>query len=348
MNEADKCLYVAKRNGRNQVVRRDTVPDDLIVDESKISRTKPAESDSPTTIPFPAVTALFSALAYRDSDTAEHSRRVADLVVEVASGFLKPGEVYVLEVAALLHDIGKIGVPDAILLKAGSLTEEEWQLMKTHERIGVEIIHSAFCCNELSEIVRSHHVWYDGRSRDVQLPKEQELPVGARLMMIADAFDSMTSNTVYRKGRSYEDAFKELLRYSGKQFDPELVERFILAIAKRRSYAAPDLGRVNKQAALQLGSEIQRLADTVDARDFAGLQALAARLGSTANKAGVVPIADLAEQLDACLSSETEDLAEVLKLTQGLIGMCRAAQRTFLDDATALGSRKSAANNSVS
>jgi diguanylate cyclase (GGDEF)-like protein/PAS domain S-box-containing protein/putative nucleotidyltransferase with HDIG domain len=336
MNEADKCLYVAKRNGRNQVVRRDAVPDDLIVDESKISRTKPAEADATTAIPFPAVTALFSALAYRDSDTAEHSRRVADLVAEVASGFLPASDVYVLEVAALLHDIGKIGVPDAILLKAGPLTEKEWQLMKTHERIGVEIVHSAFCCDELSEIVRSYHAWYDGRSSDVQLPKGQELPVGARLMMIADAFDSMTSDTVYRKGRSYEEGFKELLRYSGKQFDPELVERFIRSIARRQQSSVPVLGKINKQAALQLGSEMQRLAETVDARDFAGLQALAARLGSTASKAGVTPIAEAAEQLDACLGQETDDLKEVLNLTQNLISLCRATQRTFLDDASAL------------
>jgi hypothetical protein len=241
-----------------------------------------------------------------------------------------------LEVAALLHDIGKIGVPDAILLKAGPLTEKEWQLMKTHERIGVEIVHSAFCCDELSEIVRSYHAWYDGRSSDVQLPKGQELPVGARLMMIADAFDSMTSDTVYRKGRSYEEGFKELLRYSGKQFDPELVERFIRSIARRQQSSVPVLGKINKQAALQLGSEMQRLAETVDARDFAGLQALAARLGSTASKAGVTPIAEAAEQLDACLGQETDDLKEVLNLTQNLISLCRATQRTFLDDASAL------------
>lgn len=331
MNEADKCLYVAKRNGRDQVVRRDTVPDDLVVDESKISRTKPVESEATTSIPFPAVTALFSALAFRDSDTAEHSRRVADLVVEVANDFMPASDVYVLEVAALLHDIGKIGVPDSILLKAGPLTDDEWRIMKRHDRIGVEIIHSAFCCDQLSEIVYHHHVWFNGQSPNVDVPKGEQLSVGARLMMIADAFDMMTTDTVYRKGCSHEEAFKELLRYSGKQFDPQLVERFIRKIASRDRNPSPNLGQINKHAALRLGSEMQRIAETVDARDIAGLQALAARLGTTAHKAGVRSIADAAERLDTALEHEEDDFSKVLELTQDLLMLCRASQRAFLD-----------------
>src|SRR6202035_5880273 len=108
----------------------------------------PSENDIP--IPFHAVTVLTSALAYRDALTAEHSRRVADLCVVASRGIMSERECYVLEVAALLHDIGKLGVPDAILLKPGPLTEEEWKVMGRHDRIGVEIISAAFSSPELT------------------------------------------------------------------------------------------------------------------------------------------------------------------------------------------------------
>ena len=122
VDQADKCLYVAKRNGRNQVVRYDNVPKDLVVDEGSISRTKPQESgevSSAAAVPYGAVAALLSTLAYRHAESAAHSRRVADACVAVSEGLMSPRDSYTLEMAALLHDVGKMGVPDAILLKAG-------------------------------------------------------------------------------------------------------------------------------------------------------------------------------------------------------------------------------------
>jgi len=130
LDQADKCLYVAKRKGRNQVIRLDTVPADLIVDESKVSRTKPTEkiSNDPT-INY-AVTALRSALTFRDHETGMHSHRVASYAEMLAQRVVRPKEVYVIEIAALLHDIGKVGVPDAILLKPSALTSDEWAFME--------------------------------------------------------------------------------------------------------------------------------------------------------------------------------------------------------------------------
>ena len=95
-------------------------------------------------IPFHAVTALVSALAYRHLDTAEHSRRVADLCVMCCEGLISQSEAYILEVAGMLHDIGKLGVPDAILLKPAPLNDQEWAVIRTHERMGEEIITAAF------------------------------------------------------------------------------------------------------------------------------------------------------------------------------------------------------------
>ena len=281
-------------------------------------------------------TSLFMALRCRDPFTAAHALRVALMV----SGWcMKMGveehERDMMEVAALLHDLGVIGIPDKVLHKPDRLDSRETTVVERSRQISAEILRSACSEQTLLDIIEHIPTRYDG-SREGYTLSDKDIPLGSRMIAIVESFDSMTSDTVYRKGRSYEEGFKELLRYSGKQFDPELVERFIRSIARRQQSSVPVLGKINKQAALQLGSEMQRLAETVDARDFAGLQALAARLGSTASKAGVTPIAEAAEQLDACLGQETDDLKEVLNLTQNLISLCRATQRTFLDDASAL------------
>ena len=128
LDQADQCLYVAKRNGRNRVVRFDTVPTKLLIDGTDQSR-KPYHGPGPSNaaaIPYSAVSALVSALSFRDHETAAHSMRVSNYAASLAQRVLSPKDVYVVEIAALLHDIGKVGVPDAILLKPGKLTREEW------------------------------------------------------------------------------------------------------------------------------------------------------------------------------------------------------------------------------
>ena len=138
VNQADACLYVAKREGRNRVIAYNKGM------ETRAAGGVEGGGHERFDIPYQAVTALVTALSYRDANTAEHSRRVADLWPRVADGLLNPAQTYVLEIAALLHDIGKVGVPDEILLKPGPLTKDEWELMGRHDRIGAEIIASAF------------------------------------------------------------------------------------------------------------------------------------------------------------------------------------------------------------
>ena len=320
LEHADKCLYVAKRNGRNQVVRYDQVPEDLVVDESSISRTKEEESYD-NDIPFHAVTALISALAYRDQETASHSRRVADLCVAAAEGLLPMKECYLLEVAGLLHDIGKIGVPDTILLKKEKLGPEEWKAIQNAKRTGVELINTTFGCSELVAIVEGSYLTDTCRRE-----KDINISIGARILKIADAFDAMTN---YRAGMSPRNAFEELRKNSGTQFDPELVERFIQIIKIRGDELLNNSLEVSKEAALSIGLQIERLSIAIDNRDKDGITAIATRLQETARKHGADEFAQKALEITEELKVEA-DLYEVVRATNELIDLCRVTQRTLL------------------
>jgi HD-GYP domain-containing protein (c-di-GMP phosphodiesterase class II) len=134
-------------------------------------------------------------------------------------------EMHVLEFGALLHDIGKIGVPDAILRKPGGLTEDEWEKMKLHPLHGEKILRNIPFLEGASQIVSQHHERWDGTGYPFGL-RGEDIILGARLFAVVDAFDAMISDRVYRKGRSYEEALKELGRCAGTHFDPLIVEAF--------------------------------------------------------------------------------------------------------------------------
>jgi len=325
IHQADRALYVAKREGRNRVVCYNygiaEEDDDVPVEEEPEERIE---------IPYPAVTALVSALSYRDTNTAEHSRRVADLCTRIGCELLEPAQLYVLEIAALLHDIGKIGVPDDILLKPSSLTGDEWELMGRHDRIGVEIITSAFDCPPLSEIIFNHHAFYDGSKGGSHLPKGEDIPLGARLLSIADSYDAMVSDRIYRKGRSHEDAIKELKRCAGTQFDPELVELFSNKINSSSPVIAGGALSIRKQTAIQIGYQVERLAKAVTDQDVGELRSLAADLGVIARSSNIEEIADAAEKIKSEASAEELQWLSLFRDTHELMDLCRATQSDFL------------------
>ncbi len=344
LEQADKSLYFSKRTGRNRVTAYSAVPADFSMEtQTANKRSQLSEADAEVPIPFHAVTALISALNFRDALTAEHSRRVADLCVLTARGLMSERACYVLEVAALLHDIGKLGVPDAILLKPGPLTEDEWKVMSTHDRIGVEIIAAAFSSHELTEIVRTHHARFNGQARTPGLPTGEDIPLSARIVAVADAYDAIVSDRVYRAGRSQEAAFAELRRCSGKQFDPIVVERLIEAVTADDRSRGPEV-MLPKQSALRIGVQIERLASALDSRDFANLSTMAGRLAATAQKEGVTPIAELATDLEKAAANDPE-LVEVVKLTTELLEMCRATQSSYLGSTSMLNEHEAVAAN---
>jgi putative nucleotidyltransferase with HDIG domain len=175
----------------------------------------------------------------RDFETAKHSRDVLALGTMIAEEIgLEVDQV--LRDSLLLHDIGKLGIPDRILLKESSLSEEEWTVMKTHSELGANLLGSHESYKEVSRIVLAHQEHFDGTGYPNGL-KGKEIPLNARIIAIADAYHAMTSDRPYRKALSPVTAARELLNHSGHQFDPTLVKAFIDGLLKKREISESDL-----------------------------------------------------------------------------------------------------------
>lgn len=171
--------------------------------------------------------ALLAALNIRDTETEGHSERVAAYTMAMARRLnLSSEELRAIELGALLHDIGKIGVPDSILYKPGPLTAEEWAIMKQHPVIGYQMCMKIDALRPAAPIVLHHHERWDGQGYPHGLAGDA-IPLGARIFAIADTLDAMTSDRPYRKALSFTEAREEILRCSGKQFDPAMVELFL-------------------------------------------------------------------------------------------------------------------------
>jgi len=176
--------------------------------------------------------ALAAALDARDRDTGGHSSRVTVYTMEMARclSIRKDSADWAdIERASLLHDVGKIGVPDSILNKPGPLTAEEWQEMRKHPAIGYEMLKDVEFLAAAAEIVYSHHERYDGKGYPKGL-KGDEIPLGSRIFAVADAFDAMTSDRPYRRALDWRKAREEILTNSGVQFDPKVVKAFLECI----------------------------------------------------------------------------------------------------------------------
>jgi len=329
LDQADQCLYAAKRNGRDQVVRFDQCPEDIeMPDELEPDVREDA-------IQYSAVTGLLSALSFRSQETAEHSLRVADLSVAIGSELLPRRQLYTLEVSALLHDIGKIGVPDAILNKPGPLSRKEWEIMTKHDDIGVEIVRAAFASDEIANIISGHHYCFSLRnSTSTQSLFQDEIPLCARIITVCDAFDAMVSDRVYRKGMSIEDAFSELRRCSPDQFDPKLVENLIDYVTVNGYSTEPgdSLGN-NSRSAVAIGKHIESICDAIESEDVDLLKSVVEDLKLDAVENRIAPIADAALRLNDAIGAKDSDLLQVLELADEVMGMCRSTRGAFVESA---------------
>src|ERR1700741_680464 len=166
--------------------------------------------------------ALTAALETRDSETHGHSERVVSYSLRLGREYgLNSDEMKALEFGSLLHDIGKIGVPDSILRKPAKLTEEEWERMREHPLHGQQILRGIKFLEGAGKVVAQHHEKWDGSGYPLGL-KAEKIDICARMFAVADAFDAITSDRVYRKAQSYEAAARELDDWADRQFDPKV------------------------------------------------------------------------------------------------------------------------------
>jgi putative two-component system response regulator len=195
----------------------------LIRRRLEVARLKEREAQ----VLFAALKALASAVDAKDPYTARHSMGVTRLALDLADAVGLPADQrYILELAAWMHDVGKIGVPDQILTKPASLSPEEVSLIRTHAVKGCEIIGQIEELRQVATVIRHHHERMDGRGYPDGLAGHA-IPLPARVIAIADSYEAMIADRSYRRGIGVERAIQELRAGSGSQFDPFLVETFV-------------------------------------------------------------------------------------------------------------------------
>ncbi|HTV59658.1 MAG TPA: HD-GYP domain-containing protein [Verrucomicrobiae bacterium] len=233
MNRAAQAAF-ANRNG-STILARETFTVALHVKEME---------EQVVALRTSLICAFNQLLDLKDLNTGVHSTRLAEWALHVGGELgLDERTLADLEVAALLHDIGKIGIPDSILHKPGKLTEAEYELMKKHPEYGWAVLRNVPGMDSACLMILHHHESYDGRGYPAGL-KGEEIPIGSRIVSVIDAFDAMVSSRPYREGLPFEEAERRLLAAKGTQFDADVVDRFLpLARAEMRSvFAAAGTG----------------------------------------------------------------------------------------------------------
>lgn len=230
IESADQAMYQARYGGRNRVCIADVERSTGKIDaQPRAGRKNFQTGEEREMVRIAAgVQALSVAAEARDSGTSVHAHRLVALALATALNLgQSKDDLQLLHLSTVLHDVGKIGIPDAILHKPGPLTDQEWLVMKEHPGIGSRILREiGGSFQQLAEIVIAHHERWDGKGYPNQLAGEA-IPLEARILTVVDSYDAMTSRRVYREPLTVEQARAELLRCSGSQFDPRIVEAFI-------------------------------------------------------------------------------------------------------------------------
>lgn len=233
VDHADQALLNAKRTGRNRVARFDELSH-----ASKLLDEKPPEIEernraNDAEIPYQVVNTLLAALKFRDNQTVEHSRRASQLCREFAQHLgLSPPERVSLEVAALLHDVGRLAIPDALLQKSGKLSEIDFVMARQHHQVSVEILKSCFSDRRLITTVSLSGNWFDGSQGD---PAGEEIPRDSRILAICSLYDDIVHGRGWWHPHKPISALKVLGESSGTRLDPRLLDEFA-ALVKHEGY----------------------------------------------------------------------------------------------------------------
>jgi diguanylate cyclase (GGDEF)-like protein/putative nucleotidyltransferase with HDIG domain len=217
LQAADSALYLSKKAGRNRI---------SLASERDTSQSLDNEIGGEQEV-LSAVHALAATVDAKDSNTYGHSKKTSEYATYLAEALgYTSDKITVIRAAALLHDIGKIRVPDRLLQKAGPLNDEEWLAVREHPKFGVAILKHIKGLDACLPIIQHHHEHFDGQGYPAGLTAEH-IPLDARILAVSDAYDAMTSPRPYRRDRmTHQEAIDELARYAGTQFDPEVVEVF--------------------------------------------------------------------------------------------------------------------------
>jgi putative nucleotidyltransferase with HDIG domain len=209
---------------------------------------------------YGTVSALSQAIDAKDGFTRGHADRVSRIAGAIARELgIAEREIEQIELAGLLHDIGKIGVEDRILMKPARLDEDEQELMRRHPIYGASILEPSAALRPLVPIVLSHHENFDGSGYPQGL-RGEEIPIGARILIVADTYEAMTSDRIYRKAPGHDRAMEQLNRYKGTQFDPVIVRALQTCIQRRGpdSFEANDLPPINYETLAELRRRLAR------------------------------------------------------------------------------------------
>jgi cyclic di-GMP phosphodiesterase len=227
--EREQLLAIVRRAMENRRLKRENLEhqtklESLVSARTEMLRHTLADLERSYDI---TLEALGDALDLKDAETEGHSRRVTAFTIAIARAMELPQEqVRVIARGAFLHDVGKMAIPDAILRKPGRLTGEEQAIMQQHALLGYQMLRRIPFLHEAAEIVYCHQERFDGSGYPRRLRGDQ-IPLGARIFAIADSFDAITSDRPYRAGQSISAGRREIERYAGQQFDPEVVDVFL-------------------------------------------------------------------------------------------------------------------------
>jgi diguanylate cyclase (GGDEF)-like protein len=232
INSADKALLNAKEKGGNRLCAFKEIDKDIVerggketVGELREKLSKMSDRVNRTLLE--SVYAFAKTISAKDSYTGEHAENMVSIVIKIGEKLnLSSAVIEILGQAAILHDLGKVGVPDDILHKKEKLTKEEYEIIKKHPQTGAEIIRPIHFLDQLVPIILYHHERFDGLGYSAGL-RGKEIPLGARIVAVADVYQALVSDRPYRKAYSEKEALDIIREGSGTQFDPEIVDVFM-------------------------------------------------------------------------------------------------------------------------